>query len=205
MEPIVKLENIRMNYESRLIFHDLSYSFVNGIYVLKGVSGIGKTTLLNVISGYVKCLDGKVSIATGKKISYLFQEALLFHNLTVSENLYMKYHVKEQEDLLFKQRIKGITEELQISNLLDKKVALLSGGEKQRVQLAVSSLDDADILLMDEPVSNVDDENMEKILSYIKKISKNKLIVIVSHQPIPFSMEYQLLELREGKLYEVER
>lgn len=204
MEEIVKLENIRVQFGQNLIFRDLSYTFRNQIYVLKGESGIGKSTLLNVICGYIECQHGNVCVAQGKKICYLFQEALLFHNLTVRENLYIKFHVKEPNDTLFNDRIKAIVDDLQISNLLDMKVSLLSGGEKQRVQLAVLSLDEVDIILMDEPISNVDLENAEKILAYVEKISKNKLIIMVSHQEINLLQEHQVIELREGKIYEVE-
>lgn len=205
METIVSLENIRLNLGSNLIFHDLSYLFQNQIYVLKGESGIGKTTLLNLIGGYIKSQEGKVTITNGRKTSYLFQENLLFHNLTVRENLFIKFYANDKDENKFEELIGDIIEKLQIKNLIDKKVNLLSGGEKQRVQLALLSLDNAEILLMDEPISNVDAENAEKILSYVESIVKDKLIIIVSHQPVCLDTKYQLLELREGKIYEVER
>lgn len=205
METIVSLENIRLNLGSNLIFHDLSYLFQNQIYVLKGESGIGKTTLLNLIGGYIKSQEGKVTITNGKKTSYLFQENLLFHNLTVRENLFIKFYANDKDENKFEELIGDIIEKLQIKNLIDKKVNLLSGGEKQRVQLALLSLDNAEILLMDEPISNVDAENAEKILAYVESIAKDKLIIIVSHQPVCLDTKYQLLELREGIIYEVER
>lgn len=205
MEDVIRLENIRMNLGSKLIFHDLSFDFKKRIYVIKGESGIGKTTLLNLLSGYMPCPDGKVIVAGGKRVSYLFQENLLFHNLTVRENLYIKFHALYEDDSQFEDIMRDVVHKLQIESLIEKRVNLLSGGEKQRVQLAILSLDNAEIFLMDEPISNVDEENAEKIISYVESIALDKLIIIVSHQPINMHVKYQLLQLKEGKLYEVER
>src|SRR5699024_6790533 len=139
--------------------------------------GSGKTTLLNFISGKMTPkkgfieINGKIILDTAKKISlpihqrgigYVFQDPTLFPHYSVKKNLL--YGEKEKNPALFQQ----IIQLLGIEPLLKKRIAYLSGGEKQRISIGRALLSSPHILLMDEPLSALDQARKEEILSYLE-------------------------------------
>ena len=99
--------------------------------------------------------------------------------------------------------IKKCAQRYSLTDKLDKKVSLLSGGERQRVQLAILSCSKSDVILLDEPIANLDAKNSEEIMDYIFDINC-PLIIVVSHQYINRMNKYTLLELKGGQLIEVQ-
>ena len=163
-----------------------------GIISIFGPSGAGKTTLLNFISGKLSpkkgiiTINGKTILDTSKKIAlpihqrgigYVFQDPTLFPHYSVEKNLL--YGAKEKNPPLFN----DITKLLGIEPLLKKRIAYLSGGEKQRIAIGRALLSSPDILLMDEPLSALDQNRKEEILSYLEAIPEqfNIPILYVTH------------------------
>lgn len=163
-----------------------------GIISIFGPSGAGKTTLLNFISGKLSpkkgiiTINGKTILDTSKKIAlpihqrgigYVFQDPTLFPHYSVEKNLL--YGAKEKNPPLFH----DITKLLGIEPLLKKRIAYLSGGEKQRIAIGRALLSSPDILLMDEPLSALDQNRKEEILSYLEAIPEqfNIPILYVTH------------------------
>ncbi len=159
-----------------------------GITSIFGPSGSGKTTLLNFISGKMTPkkgfieINGKIILDTAKKISlpihqrgigYVFQDPTLFPHYSVEKNLL--YGEKEKNPELFQQ----IIQLLGIEPLLKKRVAYLSGGEKQRISIGRALLSSPNILLMDEPLSALDQARKEEILSYLELIPEQFKIPIL--------------------------
>lgn len=160
----------------------------DGITSIFGPSGSGKTTLLNFISGkltpkkgFIKIND-KVILDTEHKISlpihqrgigYVFQDPTLFPHYSVEKNLL--YGAKEKNPELFADIIKL----LGIEPLLQKRIAYLSGGEKQRIAIGRALLSSPNILLMDEPLSALDQARKEEILHYLEKIPEQFKIPIL--------------------------
>lgn len=153
-----------------------------------GPSGSGKTTLLNFISGKMTPkkgfieINGKIILDTAKKISlpihqrgigYVFQDPTLFPHYSVEKNLL--YGEKEKNPELFQQ----IIQLLGIEPLLKKRIAYLSGGEKQRISIGRALLSSPNILLMDEPLSALDQARKEEILSYLELIPEQFKIPIL--------------------------
>lgn len=151
----------------------------NGITSIFGPSGSGKSTLLNFISGKLTPKTGfieindKIILDTARKISlpihergigYVFQEPTLFPHYSVEKNLL--YGEKEKNPALFA----DIIALLGIEPLLKKRIAYLSGGEKQRIAIGRALLSSPNILLMDEPLSALDRARKEEILYYLEKI-----------------------------------
>lgn len=207
---VIKLEHISKNFDEKIILNELDYTFhSNTCYVLQGESGIGKTTLINIIGGYLEADDGTISIPSNMKMDYMFQEEMLFSNLTVAENLAIKYYAdvtKEKWDTQFIRKEYGkVLDQFGIDGLLGQKVSSLSGGEKQRVLLASMIISNAQILLLDEPVTKLDQENREQILRMIEKCVQGRIIIIVSHIELDIKNNLKILKLENGKLYEKER
>lgn len=163
-----------------------------GIISIFGPSGAGKTTLLNFISGKLSpkkgiiTINGKTILDTSKKIAlpihqrgigYVFQDPTLFPHYSVEKNLL--YGAKEKNPPLFN----DITKLLGIEPLLKKRIAYLSGGEKQRIAIGRALLSSPDILLMDEPLSALDQNRKEEILNYLEAIPEqfNTPILYVTH------------------------
>lgn len=177
----LKLSNIIKKFGDKIIFDGFSYEFPsNGLFVLTGNSGIGKTTLLRIISGLDSDYEGEVINGGISNTSIAFQEYRLFPRLSALENAVIPNGSRQDNqiylsasDLLLKLGFKE--EELSLSP--DK----LSGGMKQRVSLARALLRKAPILLLDEPTKELDEELRLKVYELINIESKNRLVILVTH------------------------
>lgn len=165
----------------------------DGITSIFGPSGSGKTTLLNFISGkmipdegFIQ-INGKTILDTAHHISlpihqraigYVFQEPTLFPHLSVEKNLRYGEKTKNPE------RFANIVALLGIAPLLQKRIAYLSGGEKQRIAIGRALLSSPNLLLMDEPLSALDPARKGEILNYLQAIPDQFKIPIlyVTHQ-----------------------
>lgn len=195
----MELINISKKFNHKQILNNINFKFNTGFYLITGESGIGKTTLLNIISGYLKADTGKIKYNSKINMEYLFQEDLLFSNLTVKENMLIKYIANEKNDLNnFEEVCTSILLKLKIKNLWNEKINRLSGGEKQRIQLANILIKNPDIILMDEPISKLDKKNRYDVINLIKDIFKNKIVIIISHNEIISG--FTNLKIMKGKL-----
>jgi ABC-type multidrug transport system ATPase subunit len=187
---------------NRYLLNHVNFTFEeNTNYVINGASGAGKTTLLNIISGYDKLDGGSISVKTGASIQYLFQEPLLFSNLTVEENMRIKLLSKREDDKEYSSRlIETMLSVFFVEDLIDKKICTLSGGEKQRVELAQILLFSPDILLLDEPTSSLDPANKANIIKMINEAFPQTMKIIVSHEQKEIFDGYKHLCLFEGRL-----
>lgn len=198
----IKLKELTLSFGNKIVLNSISYTFKNGITVLRGDSGAGKTTLLHAISGVYTNYTGTISIEPNKQIAYCMQEDLLFGNLTVYENMHLKYVACNQEPA---NELLQITETLSlfgIESLQHNAVRTLSGGERQRLKMAMVALTKPDIILLDEPTAKLDDENVKKIIDVIEQVWNDRLVVIVSHDKLPFSTQIIELFLKGGVFFE---
>lgn len=166
---MIRLVNVSKSYNKVKILEHVNITLPNvGIVLIKGKNGSGKTTLLNIISKIVK-YKGKVKSDNLNNISYLFQTPHLLEYLTIQEHL----------------RLFNIDDSLlDVVNLRGKMKSYpseLSAGQKQRLAIIISVCSDREIILLDEPFSNLDEENIKLVCDLIEKQSKNKLILIINH------------------------
>ena len=163
-----------------------------GVTALFGLSGSGKSSLINLISGLINPDEGVISLndrelfnstenvcvpINQRNIGYVFQDARLFPHYTVNGNL--RYGMKNTS----KDEFNYIVELLGIGHLLKRYPITLSGGEKQRVTIGRALLTDPEILLMDEPLSALDLPRKRELMNYLERLSKeiNIPILYVTH------------------------
>lgn len=176
---MLKIQNLTKNFGSKNIIQNFSYTFNDkGLYLIKGVSGAGKTTFLRMISGLDEDYSG--IITSSGKFSYAFQEHRLIPTLSAIDNVLLSsfeiYTPGDYEATVSLFRYFGFT---------DKDMKLLpselSGGMKQRVSLIRAFMFHSDILLLDEPTKELDSELTKRLCNYIEEESKNRLVILVSH------------------------
>ena len=177
---MLKIEKLTKKFGDKVIFNDFSFDFSEkGCYVLVGESGIGKTTLLRIVSGLDKDYSGNI-VSDAERYAFAFQEYRLFPELTALQNVlfaiydtYSEAEIEICKTMLFKL---GLTE-----NEINLYPRELSGGMKQRVSLARAFLFDTKVLLLDEPTKELDEANAVIVREIINEEAKKRLVIIVSH------------------------
>ncbi len=176
------------------ILNDISFNLPSsGMFFIFGKSGCGKSTLLNIFEGLMKPTKGEI-LYNGKNVSkfskkelnkylkeeigIIFQSFNLINDMTAIENLRLASKIKGIND---EKLINGYLEKYKISHTKDKKVSLLSGGEKQRICLIRALLNNPKVIFADEPTGNLDEENSYLLMNELKELSKTRLIIVVSH------------------------
>ena len=164
------------------------------IYAVVGPSGAGKSTFLNLISGFASISSGSI-VWNGKEISnlppakrnvsILFQDNNLFPHLSVWRNLALAVTHWPKISRDNEEKLKAVMSEVGIVGLENRKPSQLSGGQQSRVALARVLLQKNKILLLDEPFSALGPSLKDQMLELIKKIAKNKklLVLMVTHDP----------------------
>lgn len=198
---MIKLNNIKKIRKNRTVLNDINFVFNDKQhYVIFGESGSGKTTLLNIIAGYEKSDSGTLKIINGKNLEYLFQDNLLFSNITVKENMLIKWASKYQNVKQFEENYMQALKLFSMDNFAKEKVYTLSGGEKKRIELAQIFLMKPDIILLDEPTASLDSDNKKFIIEVIEKNFQDAIVILVSHDEKKYFNNFTLLELRNGGL-----
>lgn len=204
----LRIENISKSYDRRVI-DGVSYTFSPGkLYVIKGVSGCGKTTLFNIIGGTEEDYDGKVTHgdidggkdreAYRKNVGYIYQNSLLLSGISVLDNLLL---IKNDSGAIY-----ALAEALGISGLLGKLPDELSGGERQRVAIVRSLLFDPTILLADEPTASLDADNSRRIAENIASLkNEGKIVLVATHERCFDGLADEIIYLRYGKIDRVEK
>lgn len=160
------------------ILHDINLNIAKGIICgILGASGSGKTTLLKCIKNFRQDWTGSITYNNNKidkfdtSIGYVFQETILYNHLSLMDNLKLTGASLDE--------IKQLLVYMNIDYLVNKHPAQLSGGEKQRIGICRSFLQNPTLLLMDEPTSALDFENKHIIFKDIEKLNKEKKITII--------------------------
>ena len=181
------------------VINDTSLEFgETGLTALLGPSGCGKTTLLNVIGGLDKADRGKIYIngqrITGRtarsidrirnlNIGYIFQNYNLINTMTVFDNVAMVLKmvgIKDKQEI--KEKVEYALELVGMYRYRKRYADMLSGGERQRVGIARAIVKNPSIIIADEPTGNLDSANTLEVMNIIKSISREKLVILVTHE-----------------------
>ena len=222
---MIKLENVnkffyRHKKNQIHVINNTSLTLEDkGMVSLLGPSGCGKTTLLNAIGGLDKIDSGKIYI-NGERLSrrsfssvdkirninigYIFQDYYLVNNMTVFDNvaLVLKINgIKDKEEIT--KRVNYVLEKVGMYRYRNRYANMLSGGERQRVGIARAIVKDPSIIIADEPTGNLDSKNTIEIMNIIKAISKDRLVILVTHETeLADFYADRILKIEDGKIIE---
>ena len=211
----IQMKNISKSYGNQKVLDELSLNITNDSYfAICGKSGAGKSTFMNIL-GLIENFDegeyifNDVNIKRNadyykirrQNIGFIYQSYNLIPKMSCRENILMpliytkvRYNDVENE---FRKNV----ERLQIEDLLDKDVSLLSGGEKQRVAIARSLILNPGLLIADEPTGNLDEQNRNIVLDILKDEHKNgRAIVVITHDETVAQNAKIKYILQNGKL-----
>ena len=212
----INCENIDFAYEEEQILKDYSISIPKGSRIgIHGKSGSGKSTLLKLLmrfydvhSGSIRMGDRKLSGINTNELrdmeSYVTQETCLFHD-SIANNIAIAKPGASREEIVEAAKKASLHEFIEsLPNGYDTLVGelgdTLSGGEKQRIGVARAFLHDAPLLLLDEPTSNLDSLNESIILRSLKKMGKDKTVILVSHRESTMAVAEKVYQMENGRI-----
>jgi len=186
----VNLEHIGRRFNREWIFRDVNYVFETGAsYAILGANGAGKSTILQVISGSLSSSEGIISYS--KEGVFLNPEHVFEHLSIVAPYLELieEFTLRELIDFHFQfKKYRPGLDRSQLIELMDlkrsehKAIKHFSSGMKQRVKLALAFCSETEMILLDEPVSNLDQQGLEWYLSLVKEFSADRILIICSNQ-----------------------
>lgn len=175
--------NVIKKINEKSIFN-INFKFLNNrTYLIKGRSGCGKSTFLNILSGIDKSFSGKINygdLNLQNDIFYVYQENDFFSDYTIREFLDL-FRITYESKL----DIDSLLEEFDLLDASDSKYNYLSNGEKKRFLFILTLIKDPYLIIMDEPYADLDDENKEIITKYLNSFRGNHIVIITSHIDIP--------------------
>lgn len=168
-------ENISLLFNNQKIFDNANLIIDKpGLYFLMGRNGSGKTTFFKAVTGKLKLTEGTINLKYGTAgVSYCNADPLVFDNLTVKENIELVCN--DDNKILELSKIFGL------DSILDMNAKKCSAGEKQRITIIRTIIENKPIILLDEVTSHLDDITANVVLSYLKELSKTHVIIYATH------------------------
>lgn len=189
---MIRIENLTKDYGDVKAVQSISFSLNDGEIVgFLGANGAGKSTTLKMMTGYLSPTSGNVfvddrniiddCIHIQKQIGYLPELNPLYFEMKVHE--YLKFHaeIRGIQESDFNESLKRVVNECGLQGVVHRTIGNCSKGYKQRIGLAAALIHDPKILILDEPVTGLDPNQIVEIRSLIKKLGKEKLVLMSSH------------------------
>jgi multiple sugar transport system ATP-binding protein len=209
--PALRLSAVAKSYGRVRALENMSFSVAQGrFFVLFGPSSVGKTTTLRMIAGLVPPDQGRVEIfgrdmthgaIAGRGVSMVFQSFALYPHLTVFDNLAYPLREERLAESEIKKRVEETAETLKLTKRLERKPSTLSGGEQQRVALGRSLIRRPKILLLDEPLTNLDAKLRHDMRAELKRLHRQFGMTIVYATPDELealSMGEEIAVMKDG-------
>lgn len=209
--PILTIKNLNLRFGHSNVLHQLHLSVEqNEIICLLGASGCGKTTLLKAIAGLLPIEQGEIYLAEKnlqcihaehRKIGLIFQDYALFPHLTVEDNI--RFGLSQLTNKAQQEIVKSMLSVVKLEGLEQRYPHQLSGGQQQRVAIARALACKPELLLLDEPFSNIDSQTRYTMIQEIKHIlkSQNVAAIFVTHsKEEAFAFADKIAVMDEGKI-----
>jgi len=212
----LSLKNISKKYKDKEILKNITFDIKEGELVcILGPSGCGKTTLLNIIGGFVSDYSGDVLLSNEninnippekREIATVFQSYGLFTHKNVIDNVSYGLKLLKIDKNMREKRARDMLEKVGLAGYEKKKIKELSGGEQQRVAIARSMVLNPKLLLLDEPLSNLDVHLRDVMRKEIKRIQKQfgvTMIIVTHDQEDAFKLADRVIVINEGHIEQV--
>lgn len=209
----IEVQKLCKSFGNKRILEDVSFSVKKGAVMgLVGASGSGKTTLLRLIAGLdfpdlgVIRLEGRTMDAdiepSKRNLAMVFQQPALWNHMTVAENIC--YGMKKtKQDAERAEKLRTLCERLHMEGLMKRYPYEISGGEAKRAALARALAADKEILLLDEPLSNLDEALKKEVLQALKQEFEGKTVLYVTHDMEELAyLDIPYLRIQNGVVYE---
>ena len=217
----LQLKNLYKKYQNNTVVNNFNIDVEKGELIsILGPSGCGKTTTLRMIAGFIAPTSGEIFLSEEKitdyppeirPVSTVFQNYALFPHLTVYENIEygLRYPLKVGKKLDKKEKKERTQKMINLVNLKgleNRRIDQLSGGQQQRVALARSLVLEPKVLLLDEPLSNIDTKLRETVRNEIRKIQKKlgiTMIFVTHDQEEAMSISDRIIVMNEGNIEQI--
>ena len=212
----LSLKNISKKYKDKEILKNISFDIKEGELVcILGPSGCGKTTLLNIIGGFISDFSGDVLLSDEninnlppekREISTVFQSYGLFTHKNVIDNVSYGLKLLKIDKNMREKKARDMLEKVGLAGYEKKKIKELSGGEQQRVAIARSMVLNPKLLLLDEPLSNLDVHLRDVMRKEIKRIQKQfgvTMIIVTHDQEDAFKLADRVIVINEGHIEQI--
>jgi len=218
LKNLTKIYEVNKNHKTTAL-NNISLNVKEGeLIVLKGASGSGKSTVLSLLASLSKPTSGEV-IVDNKRVSklpdnfaseyrknhigFIFQKYNLIPTLSVTQNILLPLIPDNPDENEVQEKLETVMKRFKIEHKKNDIVKNLSGGEQQRVAIARSQINNPKIVIADEPTANLDKELSLHFIEILKELkSTNKTIVVATHDPLFFELEFvdRIIELQNGEL-----
>ena len=212
----LSLKNISKKYKDKEILKNITFDIKEGELVcILGPSGCGKTTLLNIIGGFVSDYSGDVLLSNEninnippekREIATVFQSYGLFTHKNVIDNVSYGLKLLKIDKNTREKKARDMLEKVGLAGYEKKKIKELSGGEQQRVAIARSMVLNPKLLLLDEPLSNLDVHLRDVMRKEIKRIQKQfgvTMIIVTHDQEDAFKLSDRVIVINEGHIEQI--
>jgi len=217
MDPILQLENVNKAFGNQQVLKDFCLSVEKGEFItLLGPSGCGKTTALNLVAGFLQPDSGTIYLR-GKRVNELeprkrqlgmvFQTWALFPHMNAYENVAFGLKMRRESRDKIDKKVKDMLKLVRLPSVVEKYPSQLSGGMRQRVALARALAVEPSILLLDEPLSNLDAALRKEMQVELKRIHEQLRVttIFVTHnQEEALVMSDKVAVMKDGKLKRIE-
>jgi ABC-2 type transport system ATP-binding protein len=198
--PVLSAEGVSKRYGDRDALRSVSFELAPGeLVAVIGPNGAGKTTLLSILAGIQAPTAGSISRPAGE-VGWVPQQAAVYSKLTVAENLRLFARLEKVPDP--EAAVRDMLEQTDLRERADDELGQLSGGNRQRVNIAVGLLADPPVLLLDEPSSSLDPRQRERLWSFVGGLAERGTSVLFSTHNVTEADRHadRLLVLADGEL-----
>lgn len=217
MNEVLRVKNLEKSFGNKKVLKNINFSVKEGeIFFILGPSGCGKTTILRIIAGFIPPDRGKIFLKNRditdvhpnkRKVGMVFQNYALWPHMNVWQNIAYGLQIRHIEKSIINKKVEEILEITGLKEVKNLYPHQISGGQQQRVALARALIIEPEILLLDEPLSNLDTKLREKLRREIKKIQKKTsttMIYVTHDQKEAMSLGTRIAVMSEGEIVQID-
>ena len=176
---MIKANNLSKSFNGNRIFSGININLEKSkVLGVVGNNGSGKTTLLKIVAGIINSDTGEINLNENIKLDFLGHENMLYQNFSISENIDFFFNISGFR--ISSESQNEIEKALGLKNILGKKMSDLSYGQRMKASMLRSLMSDPELLILDEPFSNLDSDSTDSFISILKTLKESGKSIIIS-------------------------